>query len=63
MTKAQLYLLRADLLLGEQCCVRVAEGVEAQVRGGFSRFLRSAKRCVTAISVIGCVSPRRERKM
>lgn len=33
MAEAHLYLLRADLLLGEERCVGMAEGVEAQIGG------------------------------
>ena len=33
MTETHLYLLRADLLLGKECCVGMAERVKAQIRG------------------------------
>ena len=33
MTETHLYLLRADLLLGKECCVGMAERVKAEIRG------------------------------
>ena len=43
MTEAHLYLLRADFLLGEECCVRVSERMEANVCGKIELTFQAAK--------------------